>query len=158
MNIVIAWCLGTVLILAAIGKATSNLSGRNAVVAVGEIVIGLALILQIDPVVVACLASIVTAIFLAHSILAAPSANCHCFGDRLPALSRRGQRARNGSLYVISLSYLLSTRLPSGVPGPTEVAALAAIGVVLAAAIAGLPLFFEWAVGGASPQDLAVPQ
>jgi hypothetical protein len=143
----LAYTLAGVLGIAAAGKFVGHSGAGTFAVAVGELALAGALLLQGSSTLVAAIVLGVTLIYAVYALTRDPENTCHCFGTRLPASTRVAQLGRNLALFALAVGYwiavVLSRRGPAYSPGADLV-----VGLMVAVAIVGLPWLFQWAAAG----------
>src|SRR5207247_809187 len=114
--VALAWTLGTVLLLAALGKVAAPSGSIDPLVAIAEGLLGVILLIGVYPLVASLVVTMTALAYCAYAFMRRPDDECSCFGRRLPASSRGVQRARNTLLVGLSITYVVLA-WTSGMPG-----------------------------------------
>jgi hypothetical protein len=141
--VALAWTLGTVFILAALGKVAAPSSPGDVVVATGESLLGVVLVVGVFPVVASVLVAMTAVAYCAYAFVRRPEDECSCFGRRLPASSRRVQIARNTLLATLAIAYVVAC--VGGAPSSASVSVLfSGVGLLSGIVVVVAPWLVEW--------------
>jgi hypothetical protein len=141
--VVLAWTLSTVYLLAGLGKILGPGGFADIVVASGEGLLGVFLIVGPFPLLASVVVAVTAVAYCVHAFATSRDEGCSCFGRRLPASSTGVQRARNALLTILALAYLL---LGFGVGGSSPASAsvlFSGVGVLSGVVV----VFAPWVVG-----------
>jgi hypothetical protein len=142
--VVLAWTLGTVFVLAALGKIAAPSSPGDVVLATGEGLLGVVLVLGVYPLVASVLVAVTAAAYCAYAFLRRPDEDCSCFGRRLPRSSRRMQRARNTLLATLAFAYFVLACV-GGTPSSSNLSVVVSgVGLLSGMVVVVAPWLVEW--------------
>lgn len=143
--VTLAWALGAVFLLAALGKVAAPSSPADVVLATGEGLLGMVLVVGVYPLLASALAAVTAVAYCAYAFVRRSEDDCSCFGRRMPASSRGVQRARNTLLATLAIAYFALASM-RGEPSISAVSVVfAGVGLLLGGVIVLAPWLVEWA-------------
>lgn len=147
----LAYVVATVFATAAVSKLlTYQRTISDLLVIVLELALAVLLLSRWEVFPVALISLIVCLAYALYAWTRYRGEQCQCFGDRLPATPRGGQRFRNTALLLCVLGY---TAIISHTQGTAiAVIADALVGVVVGASLVAGPWLWAWSTGTASPK------
>lgn len=142
--VALAWTLGAVFLLAALGKTVAPSGPWDVVVATGEGLLGMVLVAGIYPLVASVLVAGTAVAYCAYAFIRRPSDGCSCFGRRMPSSSRGVQRARNTVLAALAIAYLVLAFSGGASSSPSLSFTLAGVGLLSGVVVTVAPWLVEW--------------
>lgn len=142
--VALAWAVGTVFLLAAVGKIAAPSGSVDTVVAIAEALLGAVLVIGVYPLVASLVVAVTALAYCAYAFIRRPDDECSCFGRRLPASSRSVQRARNTLLASLSITYFVLV-WATGIPdSPSVSVVLPGVGMLFGVVVVFAPWLVKW--------------